>query len=416
MGKFILNRETQKIELHFDKSEYLALSEEMKTEIKRFFLWSSKTGAWVSRSTRDHYWARKVAEKLGLEDGGKEGERLSYAEELERKTERAEARAERMETYADNAEKRGISMQAELNSYRGDIAFFTQPNINTSAGRAFKIRRERIFAKYEKGMEEYRKSDYFRGRAETARATADMKQLKNPVYLHNRIKEQNAIIKRLQGSIAAYEDNLNKLQQGETLMSFAGTSMTMEGQEKRIGELLDEMEYELDKLAFFENALEEIGGIQFSRENIKVGFIVHMRRWGRCEILSTGPVNVTFKILDGGASGGVLTEPYTAIGEIIQAKEKTSKIENPYKIGDILYASNIGGNRIIRAFEVIKTTATGVKIQRIAVENNVPQPGKYTGEPMQKKVVKSKYSDFVGAYDGDWQLHKYESKELAGAV
>lgn len=38
MGKYILNQETQKIELRFDKSEYLALSSEQKAEIKRFSL------------------------------------------------------------------------------------------------------------------------------------------------------------------------------------------------------------------------------------------------------------------------------------------------------------------------------------------------------------------------------------------
>jgi hypothetical protein len=53
-------------------------------------------------------------------------------------------------------------------------------------------------------------------------------------------------------------------------------------------------------------------------------------------------------------------------------------------------------------------TATGVKIQQIAVENGKPIPGQFTGEKAkQKKVVKSKFSDWVGVYDDDWQLHKY---------
>ena len=69
MGKYLLNKETQKIELHFDKSEYMALSDAQKKEIKSNFLWSKMAGAWVSRSINNHYWALKVAEKLGLEDG-----------------------------------------------------------------------------------------------------------------------------------------------------------------------------------------------------------------------------------------------------------------------------------------------------------------------------------------------------------
>lgn len=420
MGKYILNQETQRIELHFSKPEYMALSDEQKKEIKSNFLWSSKAGAWVSRSTNNHYWALKVAEKLGLEDGGKIGERLSYAEELERKAERAEARAERFIRYAENAEKRGETLQAELNSHRGDIAFFTQPNINSSAGRAFTNYRDRLYQRYKKGMEEYRKSEYFKSRAAAAQATADMKKLKDAVYLHNRIKECNATIKKLQGHIVGYEEQIHKIQQGEEIYNWITREpLTVERLEECIQERLEKIEYEIDKLAFFENCLSEIGGIQFSRDNIKVGYIVKMKRWGRCEVLSAGPVNVTFKILDGGAAGGCLTEPYAAIVEIIEAKEPAvKKVVNPYQVGDILtmhYGMDTK-NPVYRAYQVVKTTETGVKLQQIAVKNGVPVARQFIGEPIQKKVVQSKWSDFVGVYLDGWQLHKYEVKEMAGAV
>jgi hypothetical protein len=417
MGKYILNQETQKIELHFSKPEYMALLDDLKKEIKSAFLFSGKAGAWVSRSTNNHYWALKVAEKLGLENGGKVGERLSYAEELERKTEKAEARAERYEQYSENAEKRAERLQAELNSYRGDIAFFTQPIIAGHAGsRAFANYRERLYQRYHKGMEEYQKSEYYQDRAATARATADNAKLKDRVYLHNRIKETNKMLKMYQEHIVRYEEALYKIQQGETLKNRSGEVLTVEYIEQRIADQLEKYEWEHDKLEFFEKCLDELGGIQFSKDNIKVGFIVKMMRWGRCEIVSTGPVNVTFKILDGGAAGGCLTEPYAAISEILAVKE-ASKIKNPYKEGDILCHYSMGGNRIIKAYQVIKTTETGVKIQEIKVENNAPIPGSFTeAKPMQKKVTKSKWSDFVGVYDGDWQLHKYEVKEMAGAV
>lgn len=420
MGKYILNQETQKIELHFSKSEYMALSDEQKKEIKSNFLWSSKAGAWVSRSTNSHYWALKVAEKLGLEDGGKTGERLSYAEQLEHKAERAEARAERFIRYAENAEKRGETLQAELNSHRGDIAFFTQPNINSSAGRAFTNYRDRLYQRYEKGMEEYRKSEYFKNRAAAAQATADMKRLKDAVYLHNRIKECNAAIKKLQGHIVSYEEQIHKIRQGEEIYNWITREpLTVERLEECMQERLEKMEYEIDKLAFLENCLSEIGGIQFSKDNIKVGYIVKMKHWGRCEVLSAGPVNVTFKILDGGAAGGYLTEPYAAIVEIIEAKEPAvKKVVNPYQVGDILtmhYGMDTK-NPVYRAYQVIKTTETGVKLQQIAVKNGVPVAGQFIGEPVQRKVTQSKWSDWVGVYMDDWQLHKYEVKEMAGAV
>ncbi|NLW92969.1 MAG: hypothetical protein GXY34_15380, partial [Syntrophomonadaceae bacterium] len=154
--------------------------------------------------------------------------------------------------------------------------------------------------------------------------------------------------------------------------------------------------------------LEEIGGNRFSQENIKPGYIVKMRRWGRCEIVTAGPVNVTFKILD--RSGGVLTEPYAAIAEIIAAKE-LPQVENPFTVGDIVCSHRPADNSIIRAYQVVKVTKTGVKIQRIAVENNKPIPSQFIEEKaIQRKVVKSKWSDWTGIYDDDWQLHKYNSR------
>lgn len=419
VGKYILNQETQKIELHFSKEEYMNLPEDLKKEIKSNFLWSKTAGAWVSRSTKNHYFALKVAEKLSLEDGGKTGERLSYAEQLERKTERAEARADRMEQHAINAEKRAESLQAELNHFRGDIAFFTQPNINSGGGRAFTNYRNKVFDRYFKGFEEYRKSEYFRNRAETARQTASMAQLKDPVYLHNRIKECKATITKLEKNIIAYEEKLHHIEQGEIIKSYTGEIIPAEKYEAAIQETLEKMEYEIDKLAFLENKLEEIGGNKFSKDNIKPGYIVGIKRWGRCEIISAGPVNVTFKILDGGAAGGILTEPYAAIIEIIEEKEPSEKeISNPYQAGDILtmhYGMSIK-NPVYRAYQVIKTTKTGVKLQEIAVKNGVPVPGQFVSEPVQRKVTKSKWSDFVGVYMDDRQLHKYEMKEIAGAV
>jgi len=50
MSEYIMNMETQKLELHFEKADYMALSEELKKEIKSNFLFSRKAGAWISRT------------------------------------------------------------------------------------------------------------------------------------------------------------------------------------------------------------------------------------------------------------------------------------------------------------------------------------------------------------------------------
>lgn len=121
---YIFNLETTKIELHFDKSEYNSLSSEQKNSLKSAFLWSRSGSCWVSRAKEPNLWnAKRVAEDLGFTEEQRSGERLTYAEQVERQTERAEARAERYEEYADNAVKRAEQLQKPINSMHGDTSF-----------------------------------------------------------------------------------------------------------------------------------------------------------------------------------------------------------------------------------------------------------------------------------------------------
>ena len=85
------------------------------------------------------------------------------------KADYAERRAEKAERYAERAEKareKADKLQKPINDMHGDVAFFTQPNINTSAGRAFTNQRNRMFASYEKGFEERSKAEYYDTKAE----------------------------------------------------------------------------------------------------------------------------------------------------------------------------------------------------------------------------------------------------------
>lgn len=411
---YIFNLETGKIELHFDKAEYMNLSNEQKSLIKSNFLFSKYSSAWVSRCKEPNlYRTRQIAAQLGFTQEQRQGDRLTFAEQVERQAERAEHRAERFEGYADNAERRAEGLQSEFNRLRKDWSWLTQPIISGHSGsQRFGRQRERIMARYDKGFEEYKKSEYFRDRAATAQKTADMKKFSDPIYLDNRIKECKKNIRAMEKNIIHYEEILFSLENHtEDRQSLYYGRYTQEQVTGWIENQLERIEAEMDKQGYMENCLDEIGGNKFSKDNIKPGYIVKMIRWGRCEILTAGPVNVTFKILDGGAAGGVLTEAYAAIAEIVEAKEtekEAPKIENPFKEGEILCHFSVGGERIIKAYQVIKVTATGVKIQQIKVEDNKPQPGQFTGEKAkQKKVVKSKWSDWTGIYDDDWQLYKY---------
>jgi hypothetical protein len=412
MGKYILNQETQKIELHFDKDEYMALSDAQKKEIKSRFLWSRMAGAWVSRSTRDHYWALRVAENLGLENGGKTGERLSFAKQMERKAERAEARAERFEGYADNAEKRAGQLQAGFNECRKDWSWLTQPIISGHAGsERFGRQRARIMARYDKGFEEYRKSEYFRDRAATARATAEHSKMSSPAYLNNRIKECEKNIKALTGNITHYEQLLHNIENGIKNKDFY-EKYTQEQIEKWLTDSLERMEAEIDKQAYFQNAMDELGVTTYSRENIKPGYIVKIRG-SQYQVIKANPKTVEARVISGGAAGMILKYDYPEIQEIIKAEEVKPKQEteaHPYQVGEILVACRPADGSIYKAYQITARTDKTIQIQQIQIENGKPMQGAFKpgSKPERKKPVVSKWSNQWKVYDSnDWTLDRY---------
>jgi hypothetical protein len=391
--KYINNLETGHIELHFEKSDYMALSDAEKSEIKGAYLWSRSANAWVSRGTKDHYNALRVAEKLGFTEEEKQGERLSFAEEMEMKATKAECRADRFEYKAEKAVATAEHLQSSINSMRGDIAFFTQPNINTSAGRAFKNRRERMFAQYESGMEEYRKSEYYKNRAETARATADMKQLRDPVYLDNRIKECNSNIKKLQSNIVNCENKIYRIEQGEELKSYwTGEVLTLEKMQDILSEYLDKMEYEMDKLAYFENALDEIGKTRklYSKDDIKPGYLIKVRGlWAK--VTKANPKTVEGDYLLEHMKGCYCLYPYAEIQDMKIPEdwtEKSEETENSFNVGDIVARGWLGSDKIRIAYQVVKTTSKTITIQEIAVEDNKPIKDHFINEKQERKTVK----------------------------
>ena len=394
MGAYVKNLETQKIELHFDKKDFLALTAEQKKELKSAYLWSNYSKAWVSRSKNSHYWAIQTAKKLGFTEEVITGERLSYEEQLQVKAEKAERRIERYETYSDNAQKRGEQLQKELDNYRGDIAFFTQPIIAGHAGsERFAKQRERIFDRYRKGFEEYRKSEYFKEKAITAQNTAEQKQLKNKVYLDNRIKETNADIRDLERHIIWAEQGIHD---GKPY-------------EKDLENYLGKMVWQIDKLSFLQNCLDELGGIEYNKDNIKPGYLVKIRgTWDK--VLKANKTTVETIVIEGGAKGFILKHAYSEIQELKipdNWTEPKETLDNPFQIGDIVYRTAIGGNRIISAYEVVKITGKTATIQQIKVEENKPVAGEFISDKQERRAVKKDRSGNFVVNADDWYLYKY---------
>lgn len=360
---YILNKETCKLELHFDKVEYDALTNAQKQSIKSAFLWGRRSGCWISRCKEPNLWsAEKIAKALGLADAGTIGERLSFAAQQERKAEKADRRAERLENAASRAEARGEALQKPITDMRGDVAFFTQPNINSSAGRAFARKREHMFAAYEAGFKEFNKSAYYRERAATAHNTAAQKGLQDKGFIGRRIAECETALRKLKKNAERYEGFKQQIEQGTTVQRLNGEPLSLDTVNEWIETTLDRMEAQLDKLGYYQDALDALGGVEFSQENIKPGYIVEVKHFGACRVVSTGPKNITYQA---GVDGVVLTAAYAEIGGIVKAEEKAAE-PHPFKVGDTFTCSRWNrekGDVDVLEFRIIRATDKSVTIQ-----------------------------------------------------
>ena len=332
---YIINRNTNKVELHFDKTMYLGLEEETKKEIKSCCLWSRFGSCWVSRGYVGSWSARKVietAQRLGLVDQGAEGEKMSFAEQMERKAERAEARAERYEIRADKAQERGEALQKPIEEMRGDIAFFTQPNINSSAGRAFTNRRNRMFEAWERGFDEFKRSEYWTERAETARKTAQGCKLQSIDFCERRIKECNHDIKALGKNIESYKKQLEKIEAGEEIKRYNGDVLTADVVNDWIESTLDRIEAAVDKANYYQAMIDQQGGIKYNKDNINIGDVVKTSRTyrGTIEVIRKGSVNFSGR----DSSGWPCEYSYAEIIEVVKHAESEREIKHGFKVGD----------------------------------------------------------------------------------
>lgn len=366
IGYFIRNRETGKIYLHFNKESYMELDDSSKSLVKSNFLFSRKTGTWVSRAkfpnTRR---AVSVAEKLGLENRGVEGETLTFAEQMERKAERAERRAERYEGYAENARAKGESLQSGFNEASQDIAFVTQPNINSSAGRSFTNYRNRLLRSYEKGFEEFKKSEYYKDKAEAARSTADFTKPTSKVFCIRRIDEAEKDIRAKQKNLDIFMKRLDRLNNGETLHYLDGTEVSIESVQNSIDETLEILDGLISKRVYYEECLADLGGVEFSKDNIKVGYIVNINRYGKVKVTSTGPKNISYVILEGGASGLGGKCEYAAITEVLDTELAEIKDVHPFKVGEVYSVKEWDGSSYVDVeYKIVGITDKSVKIQK----------------------------------------------------
>jgi len=207
-------------------------------------------------------------------------DRLTFAERLERDKERAAERAERFEGYSDNAEARSNAAYARVRAI-GDMIPLGQPVLlghHSEKGHRADIKR--MDNGMRKTVEESRKSDYWKERAEAANRKA--KGEHSAAFCDRRIKE-------CESKLRDFQRKIDKIPEQKVVNP--DHDAAYDEYSERLGLLVEEEE---GKLAYWKSELEARGGIRFSRENIKVGDLV--RYWGKwAEVVRVNATTVSLK-------------------------------------------------------------------------------------------------------------------------
>ena len=275
MNTYNRNLETQKIELHFEKSTYMALPEETKKKLKSNFLWSNYAGAWVSRAKgRNTYFAEQVAKELNLTWEGETGEKLSFAEQIERTQEKAETRAEYMAEKASKFNQESAQLSERSMKMTECIPFGQPILVGHHSERRHRNLLDRSWNMMGKAVETGKKADYYEERAETAQRTADGKQFSSPVYLGNRIREVETKLRELDRLL--YGIGYINRETGERYTKENPYTISEERRTYLEGRVAEETE----KLNFFKEKLLSCGVEIHTKESLKEKKCTHVNYRG----------------------------------------------------------------------------------------------------------------------------------------
>lgn len=180
------------------------------------------------------------------------------------------------------------------------------------------------------------------------------------------MKDAEKNIRAIQKNLEGYRARLERIRNGEQQTRFDGTVIEQSEIERWIEDAEERLESEISRLCYYQSCIDELGGVQYSRENIKPGYKVKLKRYGVCEVLSTGPKNIVYEILSGGAEGFTGRAAYAEILEVTSSEEK-AKPTHPFKVGDTIVVEAIRDNGFVReTLEVIKTTKLTVTMKNQA--------------------------------------------------
>lgn len=230
---FVRNLETDKLEVYFSKDLYKKLDIKDQKHIKSYFLFSRNKSAWISKAFYNNCSGHiGFLISLGFEDKGTQGQSLSFAEKIEIKKEKAEKRAIRFNFKAiklNEESNRAYQNAKRISSY---IPFGQPILVGHHSEKRHRSDISKIDNSMRKSVELDKKASYYSDKSDTAEMTASQSELTNQVYLNNRIKENQSHIRRCE----------------------------------KYGYKADKYK---EKLEFYQDCLNKIGGFKYTKESLK---------------------------------------------------------------------------------------------------------------------------------------------------
>ena len=123
-------------------------------------------------------------------------------------------------------------------------------------------------------------------------------------FILRRIRERESDIRRLKRNIERHEQ----------IMSREAADARRARLQAQIDAWLERIEITLDELGYYQNALEALGGVPFSRENVHPGDFVRIRGFGvPCRVISCGSKNIRFECM-----ASTIACSYADIDEVVK--------------------------------------------------------------------------------------------------
>lgn len=195
MSSYFKNLETGKLHLDFAKEDYQSLPLDVKSDIKRFFLWSRNTGHWVSKAKEGNlHYAETLALKAGLSKGNDIGEKISYAEKIEKTIEKANERSERFSSLSENLKNKSSEKITQSMKMLEGLPMGQPILVGHYSERSHRALINKSHNTMDKAMELEKKGNYYQDRAEASKSFGDTSKFSDIQYLTERVKECKKIL------------------------------------------------------------------------------------------------------------------------------------------------------------------------------------------------------------------------------